>query len=669
MPVSLTITNLPSPRVSEAMLHGPVQTLREIKARCEERFGRSDSSPEFRNRKASLRERLIHRTAKGESFAEATNLVGRERLLLSIYLDELGKTGAQLWLPPFDQQMALHLLGKPGESLSGARARQATHLFFTHFDKLDGLQMVCQRLQEAYQSSARVAGTKVSVWSTVRSVLFTPEGHTKIASNARREETIDELRQRYALPSEGRFAESLRYVFLLESLLKCSFGSEPATLEQIEQSRIESAPDSLPLGAAALRILVRRVMNEGGRWPEGWQKWIVRLGCDPRFGRASVEGTKWWRWATDSELRLAQQGVTGLTLRFFIEFLQRSLKGTDKEPQFRLRSRFLLALFDSNKIIDARLALNWVSLQRLDARYRDTWSVAHLSATDDDTSMIALRCTDDVFIIEGTHSFGLRAFHRAFPVAGFWERSKKIYQDKDIRISPSLCPIFVRHAAGGSWVESFFSALRRRFHVEWGDVRLNASSSAAVTRSFETPANGSTKVTPQTAPAVTALYGSSAPSMSASQTQPNQSQDYLTKPDVVVADYIEYLTRFLARIGRREGIAPRTTLLRMLVATGKVREARLVTDMNDRSMLVMRCTHGMTLVDAVHYLNLRGLCDKGVLWQAVDTALHDGARLARLRGETGYQLRVNHLPPEGYAKRFLDQLAENCGVAWDDVMF
>jgi hypothetical protein len=226
------------------------------------------------------------------------------------------------------------------------------------------------------------------------------------------------------------------------------------------------------MGAAALQIMVQRVAKEGGRkWSGDWPRWIPRLGCDPRHGRATAEGAKWWGWATPDELRLAQQGITMRDLRFFIEFLRQSLQGTDKEPQFALRSRFLLGLLDADKIESARLALNWVTYERLDAKYRDVWSVAHLSQTSDDTSMICLKCADDVYVIEGTHSFGLRMFHKTFPVHGFWERPKQTYQDRELRISPGDCPVYLRHDQGGNWVSGFFRHLRSRFHIEWHDVR------------------------------------------------------------------------------------------------------------------------------------------------------------------------------------------------------
>jgi hypothetical protein len=298
-------------------------------------------------------------------------------------------------------------------------------------------------------------------------------GHLGVTGAAGTNETLPSLMERFGIPSDGRFVECLRQVFLLAALRGCPLGQEIPALAEIETMKRDRASASQLMGAAALQIMVQRVAKEGGRkWTGAWPDWITRLGCDPRHGRANAEGAKWWGWATDDELRLAQQGITGLTLSFFIDYLRRSLHGTEKEPQFALRAQFLRCLFDSGKIRSARLALNWAAYQRLDQKYRDVWTVAHLSATTDETSMICLKCVDDIFVIEGTHSFGLRIFHQSFPIPDFWERPKQTYQDRELRISPRLCDAFFQHDKGRRWVDRFFYHLRTRFHIEWDDVRL-----------------------------------------------------------------------------------------------------------------------------------------------------------------------------------------------------
>ena len=213
-------------------------------------------------------------------------------------------------------------------------------------------------------------------------------------------------------------------------------------------------------------------MKEEANGPINGNHWIIPFGCDPRYRRAAVESTKWWGWATDSELKLARQGVTGLTLRFFIDFLKSSLKGTLKEDQFALRSSFLMALLDSGKILDSRLVLNRSAFNGLPSKYRQSLYVAQLVGSSDLTSMICLKCANDVYIIEGTHSFGLRMFHKNFPVWGFWENPGGRYNDKELRISPSQCPVFLRHDPSGKWVNNFFYQLRARFHIEWDGVHV-----------------------------------------------------------------------------------------------------------------------------------------------------------------------------------------------------
>ncbi len=462
----LHLGELAKPRLSEALLHRAARTLHEIKTRNEARYSQGGTSRPFEIRKERLRNRLQGATRPEEQFWKIVKTeVGWQRLLLSLYLDHLGAE----WLRPFDAEVAAEVMGKPGEQWHPSRRRQVTHLFFQRFDLLSGLAFVCQRLRESYAEVNAELDSSVFALAKNRDIVFDSAGATKVASLVQQGETLHGLCERFAVPAKGRFIESLRQLYLLESLKKCRLGDDPPALEQIEAAKPETALESLRLGAAALRIIVRRVANEGrGRWPNAWQKWIVRLGCDPRLGRSSAEGAKWWGWATDAELRLAQQGVIGLSLRFFFDFLD----GTVSVSQWRDRRKFLESLFDAGKIIDARLVLNWSCLQRLEPRLRDPWSIAHLSATTDETSMIALRCTEEVFIIEGTHNYGLRAFHRQFPVRGFWERSKKTYQDNELRISPSLCPVFVAHVATGSWVSKFFRELRYKFHVEWGDVHL-----------------------------------------------------------------------------------------------------------------------------------------------------------------------------------------------------
>jgi hypothetical protein len=475
MHLDLRLKEMPAPGIGAIQLVSAVRKLQSIASRNHANATGDPKSPVYENRKEKMKQRLMERD-RGVTFEQATDEDGRERLLLSLYIQYAALPDTS-WLPQFDESNARSVLGENGREWNGRLRKQAALLFFTHFDQLPfaGLSQLCARLVEAYESVEHEGQGPDIQWRPHRKILFSTEGDQNVVRAAKKNEALPFLIERFAIPSEGRFVESLRRLFLLNALKVSVLGEEIPALAEIASDSIKEqrASASQLMGAAALQIMVQRVAKEGGRkWSGDWPNWIAKLGCDPRHGRANAEGAKWWGWATDDELRLAQQGITGLTLRFFIEFLRRSLQETDKEPQFALRSRFLLGLYDAGKIQSARLALNWSAYQHLDRQYRDVWTVAHLSATTDETSMICLRCVDDIYVIEGTHSFGLRMFHQDFPIPGFWERPKPTYQDRALRISPGECPVFLRHDQGGNWINRFFEQLRSRFHVEWDDVRI-----------------------------------------------------------------------------------------------------------------------------------------------------------------------------------------------------
>lgn len=658
------------------MLHGPIQTLREIKARCDERFGKSYGSPVFQNRKAMLRERLVRRSSTGESFSEATDELDRARLLLSIYLDELGKADAQSWLPPFDQQIALDLLGSPGTDLPFTLARQLAHLFFTHFDKLEGLLTVCQRLQDAYTRVDDKTGSQNRTWSEQREHIFSADGPAQLAKNAHRNESFTQLSKRFALPSSGRFSARLKEVLLLSQLERAEIGQGQDILKQIEPKDVRESPfeAGIPLGAAALRIMTKKVLASRGEWLGDWPDWLLRLGCDPSLPARSESFGKWWGcWhPTPAEIRCAQRAVNRQTLEYFIQFLEESLRQLGKSDQFESRAGFLRWLDDTQKIEQFKLVLHPTAFSALPQAYRQQrHRVAKLDGSGQGTSVIVMKCTDGIWIIEGTHSYAVRVFQHECPVAAIFDEIKVSYPFEVFTQGPMHRDrsrgIWKAHMS--NWLPELLRQIGRQYHLEWNLKPTSKPAHLAPNQVSRVPS-------PPPIPAVAAPLAIRATPTSNVQLSPRSlTPDAAPHTDLgvdavtsVVEDYIQQLSSYLSLSGNKE-VSTRAKLLRALVEQGKIEAARLVTDMNERSMLVMRCTNGMTLVDAVHYLNLRGLCDKGALWDAVDRALHNGARLAILRGGTDYQLHVSHLPPEGYAKRFLDQLAENCGVTWDDVMF
>jgi hypothetical protein len=458
MHLDLKLRDLPRLSLSEAMLKRPLADLISIKTRNEERWGAGTNSPAFNNRKEKLRRRLQGAMNPSRELKKifATE-VGCQRLMLSLYVESHG----QPWLPPFDEGVAADILGNDGERWNASRRRQATLLFFERFDSLPALAFLTKQLCSAYAASSSAVSGSAAVWSRERERIFQIEGPLKIAASAKKGESLQELMDRHGIPAKGAFPEKLRQVYLLETLQRCSFGAEPAVLQEIEHERDKPAVDSLLLGAAALRILVSRVQEEGRRhWPESWRKWLVRLGCDPRMGIHTAEGAKWWGWATPSQWNLAVQGIIGLSLNLFLDFLD----GTVLAHQWEERREFLQSLLNSEKIVDARLVLHERYLQRLPEKMRDPLNTALLTHTKWGMCIIALKCIDEVYLLEGTSDFSLRSFHGTFPIKGFWERQQQQYRDSDLRIWVRSC-FHTPHK--GRWCESFLFGLRYNWNIEW----------------------------------------------------------------------------------------------------------------------------------------------------------------------------------------------------------
>lgn len=470
--LDLTLRPLSLPQLDSGLLAVPVKVLHEVSEKNIARFGQGNESKKFKNRKEELIKSIKLRPDKGKSFQDVTNVFGRQRLLLSIYIEHFGRLYTD-WLPPFSDSIAASVLGINGNSWHMGRKRQATLLFFTHFNNLEALSFLCHRLKEAYsyQRTLESSDNNIQIWYRERNLIFSPIGHVNVAEKANPSDTLTNLMQRYAIPEQGKFAEKLRQIYLLKKIEKIPVGSIVPVFREIEQSKEELTSENISLGASALKIMVQRIIKENnGIWKGKWPSWITRFGCDPRYGRDSSEGAKWWGWATDNELRVALRAMNKLNLRFFINFLKNSLEGTANQYQFELRAKFLWRLYESRKIISVRLALNKKDYQRLDIQYRSRHSVAQLIGAPAKTSMICLQCIDNIYIVEGTHTFGLRAYHRYFPLRGFWEFPQHSYQDSQLRTSPFDCPIFIRHVQSGKWVDKFFDEIRIKFHVEWANV-------------------------------------------------------------------------------------------------------------------------------------------------------------------------------------------------------
>ena len=223
------------------------------------------------------------------------------------------------------------------------------------------------------------------------------------------------------------------------------------------------------LGAEAVKILISRTIKEfGGDFPSAWQKQIIQFACDPRFGN-QIEQSRWWGWATEKQKTIARNALNKLTLEEFIALLKSSLLNTKYENQFKEREGFLLRLLRLGKIKEAKLVVNIDIHKSLDSKTINSLQPSQAigaSASRVKTSFVCLKCEDNVCIIEGTHSFALRAFigDGRFPIPSFWNSPPKPYSESEFRIDKTKCDIWQQHL--GSWIILFLEKLRHH-KVEW----------------------------------------------------------------------------------------------------------------------------------------------------------------------------------------------------------
>jgi hypothetical protein len=423
-----------------------------------------------------FRLRMREGLKKGLTFEESTVGRRREWSLLKLYLNDLGDQNTVEQLFPFEENVASSIIGETASRLTRKDLRRlATQLYFTHFGlkRLPCLVWLAERLRQTWGSAdpERLDADGLT-WRFHADELFCKHAPEEVARNWQDGMTVSQLAQTYHIPEGGIFQERLLEAVILNRIREMPLNSsDPSLNEVVIAEKERTLRTGKPLGAAAVQILVKRSQNENSSMvPDNWKEHLVTFACDPRIPNSAMQA-RWWGWATSFEKDVAIRALSELSLQEFIKLLKQSLRDTGAEHQFLARSNMLLNLFKLGKVNDARLIVHSDLNHRLDARTKNVLRPSWVSGTTQHTSFICLRCTDDVFLIEGTHSFALRGFigQNSFPVRGFWSSVPKEYHDSEFRVAETKCSIYQRHHTG-DWIWDFLSQLRAR-NIEWRGLR------------------------------------------------------------------------------------------------------------------------------------------------------------------------------------------------------
>jgi hypothetical protein len=352
--------------------------------------------------------------------------------------------------------------------------RQATLLYFAHFgeERLPCLGWLADRLRESWSGTddQDLPDPASCSFRDHATTLFDKAAPARLAKHCQPGESADHLADRFHLPEQGLFRERLVEEVILSRLRSTSPDQSDPDLYQVVMEEKERRLRPLRLGAEAVRILIHRSIKEHDGWvPEPWRENLVTFACDPRLPNAA-EQEKWWDcWATRAEKDVAIRALSALTIEKFLELLADSLWDNPYSYQFEERRDFLLNLFKLGKILEARLVAHERIYHNMDPATRRVVMPSRATRNSQKTSFICLRCTDSVFLVEGTHNFGLRGFvgKDSFPVPRFWSSGPGVYTADRFRVSPRRCSIYQAHH--GDWVSGFRWQLRKR-HIEWQGI-------------------------------------------------------------------------------------------------------------------------------------------------------------------------------------------------------
>lgn len=464
------LRHIKGPRLDLPMLKRAMNRLDKIT------LGWQNEGPEIPALLDSLREQLRKGLPRGKSFEECTAVPRREWLLLRLYLSDLSDQSSAEWLPPFDENVAISILGEHPPEIKKHLRRLATQLYFTHFGlkRLPCLSWLAETLRAAWRS-AKPEDLNVEglVWHNNADILFCKKAPDEVAKNWKEGMSVSELSNHFCITdgSAVKFNDRLYESIILKRLRDLPIHSSDHSLNQLViKEKERTLRTGKTLGSSAVEILITRSQKENSsEVPKSWRDHIVTYACDPRIPNSEMQ-QRWWGWANSKHKDIAIRALIELSLEEFIKLLEQSLRGTDAQLQFPKRRKMLLDLMKNGKVQDARLIVNSDFIHRLDTQTKNVLRPSWVDGGPQHTSFICLQCTDDVFLIEGTHSFSLRGFigPNSFPVKGFWSNAPKGYHDSEFRVKELKCSIYQRHL--GDWVWYFINQLRQH-NIEWRGLR------------------------------------------------------------------------------------------------------------------------------------------------------------------------------------------------------
>jgi len=458
-------------RLPDSCVERPIAELRNLAASLPDGIDSADN-----DLIEEVRIKLRVAARSGQTFEQATETFARrEWRLILLYTLDLGQDAAISWLPPLDDAVAQSILGDDPMAWHSARRRDVTQLFFTQFghERFTALPLVAAMLRKAWKkASAGVFDEAALKWAQNAIILFAKDGPVRLADMWLAPESVNELADRYYIHENGGFRKHLLQAVLLRRLRKLAFGGEDEALFSIlEKDKKSPAGEGRLLGSWATEIILKRVMGKSGAsWSDSWRRCLVSFGCDPRLPDPA-ERSRWWAWATEAEKRVAIQALMERDFSKFIEFLGASLSDENDRDKFHKRKNFLLNdLLGSRRVEDVQLLVFEESHRKLDHEMRQAPSVTEMIGKINSCplSLIILKCTGNVSIVEGTHNFGIRCYlgNSNALIERIWKRPRTC-DSNQLHFGREDQPDCFYQSHQGDWISGFYYKLNTRLDRAW----------------------------------------------------------------------------------------------------------------------------------------------------------------------------------------------------------
>lgn len=211
----------------------------------------------------------------------------------------------------------------------------------------------------------------------------------------------------------GDFVQQCQVLYYIKTLETIPLGENHPVLDQIvenKERRIVQPGIGPCLGHAALRVLIDR--NRGQNISQTWLNTILSIAHDPRLPKGSSYYQRWWGVL---ESKYADQVIAWLSrfdLELFLDILEEcSRNNLEMKRMFPARKFFIEGLLKLGLISQTRLILSREATSFIHRKYnwhKPDWLKFARVVGGNTTSFIYLNLSNQVYMMEGTHTCSLR---------------------------------------------------------------------------------------------------------------------------------------------------------------------------------------------------------------------------------------------------------------------